>query len=219
MNTLLAMRHAPPCDSSTYLCDDTPLCKEALKYVADAAKVVQSHSIEHVVVSPQLRARQTASLLIKRAAVEISFTTDVRIGAKSYGRLQGRQKELPAGPGKHPVALCDRMFHAPEGGESYFEVALRVSTFLASTLEVNQRRLIVTHDAVIKVLVAFCEGNLDVLFDTFPYGAVVDVSEIYDDFGYKMASFFGEVDLLRKGMEHGKGNCSNWRRACAASAR
>lgn len=108
-----------------------------------------------VVVSPYVRARQTAELVLTEAGLShLPVTVDERIRDREQGVLDrltssGFRDRYPEEAERH--AYLGKFWFRPSGGESWADVALRLRSAL---LEVrmtmpDQRVLVVTHDVTI----------------------------------------------------------------------
>lgn len=112
------------------------------------------------VVSPYLRARQTAELAL--AGIGLPLTVDERLRDRELGvldTLTWRGVEA-----LHPEEAARRRFlgkyyHRPPGGESWVDVALRLRSVLHDIEDSGASRvLVVTHDAVVLLIRGVLEG-------------------------------------------------------------
>lgn len=92
MPTLIAMRHAPPNDTSVYCGNNASICPDALDSLGEAIRCLRDHPQTHIFVSPQTRARETAQLLVSQADIQEECFFDSRLRAKDYGQMQGKKK-------------------------------------------------------------------------------------------------------------------------------
>jgi broad specificity phosphatase PhoE len=110
-----------------------------------------------VLVSPYLRARGTAQLIVDQGGVAAGTSApvrDERLREKEFGVLDGLTTLGIASA--HPAQaelrrLLGKFYHRPPGGESWADVLLRLRSAL-DTLSLhyaNRRVLIVTHQVVV----------------------------------------------------------------------
>lgn len=193
MPTLIAMRHAPPNDTSVYCGNDASICPDALDSLGEAIRCLRDHPQTHIFVSPQTRARETAQLLVSQADIHEECFFDSRLRAKDYGQMQGKKKGLYSSP-------YEKFFDQPPGGESYNDVLLRMLDFLAVPpvpFNRGERFLLLTHDATIKVLVAMCRCDPEVLLNSFSYGSLVDISQAAVNPITKANDLIGAIEATR----------------------
>jgi broad specificity phosphatase PhoE len=117
-----------------------------------------------VLVSPYLRARQTAELALEAAGLEhLPSGVDERLRDREMGEWDGLTwKGIVA---RHPeeaerAKVVGRYFHRPPGGESWADISLRLRTFLADVARelAGVRVLVVAHDVVVQLTRAVVEG-------------------------------------------------------------
>lgn len=113
----------------------------------------------HTIVSPYVRAEQTALLALESSGCapgEISLLLDERLREREFGILDRLTR---AGiTERHPEqaaarAFLGKFFHRPPGGESWADVALRLRSFLDTLGREygGERVMIVSHQVVIMV--------------------------------------------------------------------
>jgi probable phosphoglycerate mutase len=113
-------------------------------------------------VSPYVRARQTASIALGEAALQLPTTVDERLRDRELGILdtltwQGVEQ-------LHPEEAARRLFlgkyyHRPPGGESWADVQLRLRSALRDVADSGASRvLVVAHDAIVMLIRAVLEG-------------------------------------------------------------
>jgi probable phosphoglycerate mutase len=116
----------------------------------------------HAVVSPYLRARQTAEGILRGAGLEgLSAEVDERLRDREQGILDGltwrgiveRQPEEA-----ERRRSLGRFYYRPPGGESWADVALRVRALLADADWAGHRVLLVAHDVTILIARYLLEG-------------------------------------------------------------
>ena len=117
-----------------------------------------------VLVSPYLRAAQTADLLLEAAGLQhLPRGVDERLRDREMGEWDGLTwRGIVA---HHPeeaerAKVVGRYFHRPPGGESWADIALRLRTLLADAARElpGARLLVVAHDVVIQLTRALIEG-------------------------------------------------------------
>jgi probable phosphoglycerate mutase len=117
-----------------------------------------------VLVSPYLRAVQTADLLLGAAGLlHLPRGVDERLRDREMGEWDGLTwRGIVA---RHPeeaerAEVVGRYFHRPPGGESWTDICLRLRSLLAdATRELaGARLLVVAHDVVIQLTRAVVEG-------------------------------------------------------------
>jgi broad specificity phosphatase PhoE len=116
-----------------------------------------------LVVSPYLRARETARIACEKAGLDLPTRVDERLRDRELGVLDrltfaGVQARYPEEAARR--AWQGKFYHRPAGGESWADVALRLRSVMADIdrLEAGRRVLVVCHDAVIMLFRYVCEG-------------------------------------------------------------
>ena len=113
-----------------------------------------------VLVSPYVRAQQTAHLALAEAGLnpdDLGLTVDERLREKEFGILDGL---TPLGVAeKYPDQsdfrrLLGKFYHRPPGGESWCDVILRLRSVIDTVTREHQgeRVLIVSHQVVVLCL-------------------------------------------------------------------
>src|SRR4051812_35362548 len=114
---------------------------------------------QHTIVSPYVRAEQTALLALEASGCDpssISLLLDERLREREFGILDrltraGITERFPEQAAAR--AFLGKFFHRPPGGESWADVALRLRSFV-DTLgreHAGERVVVVTHQVVILV--------------------------------------------------------------------
>jgi broad specificity phosphatase PhoE len=119
-----------------------------------------------VVVSPYVRARETARLIMQTAGLEdLPLTVDERVRDREQGVLDrltgaGFQEEFPDEAARRDYV--GKFWFRPSGGESWADVATRMrSSLLETRLAMpDERVLVVTHDVPI-LLARYILENLE----------------------------------------------------------
>jgi broad specificity phosphatase PhoE len=113
-------------------------------------------------VSPYRRARQTASLALQAAGLELPTTVDERLRDRELGILdtltwQGVEQLHPEEAARR--RFLGKYYHRPPGGESWVDVGQRLRSALRDIADSGASRvLVVTHDAVVMLIRAVLEG-------------------------------------------------------------
>ena len=118
----------------------------------------------HVVVSPYVRAQETARIAVEESGLDLRLRVDERIRDRELGVLDllsgaGVRARFPEEDERR--AWVGKFYYRPPGGESWADMALRVRSFLGD-LEREatgspRRALVVCHDAVIMLFRYVCE--------------------------------------------------------------
>jgi broad specificity phosphatase PhoE len=116
-----------------------------------------------LVVSPYLRARETARLACAEAGLDLPTLVDERLRDRELGVLDrltfaGVEARFPEEAERR--RWQGKFYHRPAGGESWSDVVLRLRTWVADldrTLDA-ERLLVVSHDIVIALIRYVCEG-------------------------------------------------------------
>jgi len=154
-----------------------------------------------VLVSPYLRARQTAKLAVTAASPTLDGATwdvDERLRDREMGEWDGLTWRGVLA--RHPeeskrAVLVGRYFHRPPGGESWADMVLRLRSVLADVAQQmpEERVLVVAHDVVIQLFRSVLDGldeaaTIQLVRDN-PYGnAAVTCYERRPD-GYELTAY------------------------------
>jgi broad specificity phosphatase PhoE len=118
---------------------------------------------QSLVVSPYLRARETARIACDVAGLVLPTQVDERLRDRELGVLdrltfEGVTSRFPEEAERR--RWQGKFYHRPAGGESWVDVALRLRTWVADLDRgpVTERVLVVSHDVVIALLRYVCEG-------------------------------------------------------------
>src|SRR3954451_20580222 len=117
---------------------------------------------EAVWVSPYVRARQTADIVVDTAGLDLPPRWDERLRDRELGildALTGRGVRRLHPDEADRRRWVGKLYYRPPGGESWADVALRLRSLLADLdrEEDGRRVLVVTHDAVITLFRYVCE--------------------------------------------------------------
>lgn len=156
MTILYFMRHA---ESEANISDilasqlDFPLTEKGkLDAIQIAKEVLQAHSIDHIITSPLMRAKQTAEPFEKLSG--LIAETDIRVIEQDLGKYAGKTYAQL----NHEVDYChDRSLRwkwIPEGkGESYEMIAERLKPFFDEMFRCeNKHILIITHAVTMRMI-------------------------------------------------------------------
>lgn len=123
-----------------------------------------SETPNHVVVSPYVRAQETARLALDASGLDLRLRVDERIRDRELGILDllsatGVRARFPEEDERR--AWVGKFYYRPPGGESWADMALRVRSFLGDlereATDAPRRALVVCHDAVIMLFRYVCE--------------------------------------------------------------
>jgi broad specificity phosphatase PhoE len=116
-----------------------------------------------LVVSPYVRARETARIACEEAGLDLPARVDERLRDRELGVLDrltfaGVEARFPEEAERR--RWQGKFYHRPAGGESWADVVLRLRSWLADLdRELPAGRLlVVSHDIVIALLRYVCEG-------------------------------------------------------------
>lgn len=118
---------------------------------------------EALVVSPYLRARETARLACERARLELPTRIDERLRDRELGVLDrltfaGVEARFPEEAERR--RWQGKFYHRPAGGESWVDVVLRLRSWVGDLDRElpSGRVLVVSHDVIIALVRYVCEG-------------------------------------------------------------
>ena len=126
---------------------DIPLTEVGVKQAGETAKNLKESHIDFVLVSPMLRARQTADVIC--AELGLSYEEDVRLLEQDYGIYEGGYRF------DEEYLRCKRnFFYNFETGESTAQLAHRVFGFLDELKEkyADKSVLLVCHGGVCRMV-------------------------------------------------------------------
>jgi broad specificity phosphatase PhoE len=144
--------------------DLSPLGREQAQAVGRAlGALAEQARPQGLVVSPYLRARETARIACAEAGLDLPTRVDERLRDRELGVLdrltfEGVTSRFPEEAERR--RWQGKFYHRPAGGESWVDVALRLRTWIADLdrAPVTERLLVVSHDVVIALLRYVCEG-------------------------------------------------------------
>lgn len=127
---------------------DIPLNQNGIEQAEQLAEVVERYPrIGLTVVSPMLRAQQTAEAVLRRCPME--KRTDSRLREQDYGYFEGRDRTEP------DFRIARKQFAKPcPQGESIFQMAQRIYNFLDDLIAESpaEEILLVAHGSVSRVI-------------------------------------------------------------------
>ena len=137
---------------------DTDLNDRGHAQAKAVAALLLSHAGEwagyDIIVSPQRRARQTASYILS-ALARIEHGVDARVRELGFGVWEGKPFwELKDSP-VYPADPEGRFFWRPDGGESYEDGVARVNDWRAT---LTRPTLVISHGAVGRCLMGSVAG-------------------------------------------------------------
>jgi probable phosphoglycerate mutase len=120
------------------------------------ARLAAEISNRHIAVfcSALNRTRQTLHLVLRQLEMPLRYETDERLNEVNHGVWNGKTKaELP----REGLAACtaNRWHFAPEGGESQWEAAKRVRSFLT---KLRGSALLVCHNGSGRLIRGYLQG-------------------------------------------------------------
>ncbi|MEA3333831.1 MAG: 2,3-bisphosphoglycerate-dependent phosphoglycerate mutase [Pseudomonadota bacterium] len=166
MSNLVLMRHG---ESLWNLEDrftgsvDVPLTEKGRTGAANAALKCSGQRFDVAYCSPLSRAKETAELFLEALDSAPPLIPEPLLIEKNYGILQGLNKDrVKATYGDEAYNLWHRSYEiGPPGGESLYELCLRVQPFVKQVvgedLRLGKNVLLVAHGNVIRSLVMLLE--------------------------------------------------------------
>jgi probable phosphoglycerate mutase len=141
---------------------DVPLSETGRQQAQALGKLLREvERPDLVVVSPYLRARQTAELAV--AGIEAPMVVDERLRDRELGVLDlltnaGVHARLPAEAARR--SRLGKYYYRPPGGESWADVQLRLRSLLRELAENHPggRVLLFGHEATVLLIRALAEG-------------------------------------------------------------
>ena len=142
---------------------DVPLTARGRSEAAKAALKCPGLKFDVAYCSPLSRAQETAALFLKALESDPPLIPEPSLIEKNYGILQGLNKDrIKATYGDAAYHLWHRSYDiGPPGGESLYELSLRVYPFVKQVvgedLRLGKNVLLVAHGNVIRSLVMLVE--------------------------------------------------------------
>jgi len=137
---------------------DLELSQKGRKDLTIIRQALAGAQIDRVISSPLLRARETAHIVAPKLPVEI----DPRLREVDFGPFEGK---TPQDVAEGPLAEAFRLWRQepesviPEGAEDFHEAARRGRDFLDSLQPVEETILVVSHGALLRVMLCACVLN------------------------------------------------------------
>ncbi|MBN1373731.1 histidine phosphatase family protein [Candidatus Dojkabacteria bacterium] len=152
MAKIFVFRHTETLDNRNHIFSghrDVPITEEGAKDAKKLANRLKSEKIHYAFCSPMIRTRQTLKIVLKYHPNVITCL-DPRISERSYGLLQGKNKDKFAKLAYPLFKLFHRSLHFPVmGGESLSTVRKRTLPFAAEiedlTLKTGRNIVICAH--------------------------------------------------------------------------
>ena len=149
---------------------DVPLTAKGRVDAANAALRCPGQKFDVAYCSTLIRAQETATLFLEALESNPPLISDPVLIEKNYGILQGLNKDrVKAVYGDEVYNLWHRSYDiGPPGGESLYELGLRVHPFVkrvvGEDLRLGKNVLLVAHGNVIRSLIMMIEklDNLDI---------------------------------------------------------
>jgi len=134
---------------------DIPLTKQGIKQARAAGKILKKYpKFDISLVSPYVRAKQTANIIIKELGYKPKIVFEERIREKDYGIFdkytqKGKKKYYPKEVEREKWE--GKYYYRIPGGENYPDVALRAHSVLDTVVREYAKKnvLIVSHSIVI----------------------------------------------------------------------
>jgi broad specificity phosphatase PhoE len=141
----------------------SPLGRRQAAAVGDAlASMSREVAPDLLMVSPYLRARETAQSACDGAGLELTTVVDERLRDRELGVLD--RLTFAGVEARYPEEAARRQwqgkfYHRPAGGESWADVVLRLRSWLSDLDQKwpGRRVLVVSHDVVVVLLRYICE--------------------------------------------------------------
>ena len=142
---------------------DVPLTPTGRAEAVKAALQCPGQAFDVAYCSPLSRAQETAALFLEALESDPPLISEPSLMEKNYGILQGLSKDrVKATYGNEIYNLWHRSYEiGPPGGESLYEVGLRVHPFVKQVvgedLRLGKNVLLVAHGNVIRSLIMLVE--------------------------------------------------------------
>ena len=133
-----------------------------------AEELAERVSIDRIISSPLVRAKQTAESFARRYGLRVE--EDVRISEQELGRYSGMTYDQVKEEDKYETVTSQRWDWVPlGGGESYRMIAERVESFFSDIDPASDKDiLIVTHAVTFRLIRAVLEDSLPRYPEGFP---------------------------------------------------
>ncbi len=133
-----------------------------------ARELAAEFSIDRIISSPLIRAKQTAASFAAR--FKLSVEEDERVSEQDLGRYSGMTYDQVKEEAQYETETSRRWDWVPEGGgESYRMIAERVKSFFSDMDPASDENiLIVTHAVTFRLIRAVLENTLPLYPEGFP---------------------------------------------------
>jgi broad specificity phosphatase PhoE len=133
-----------------------------------ARELAERVSLDRIISSPLIRARQTAESFAGRFGLEVEL--DERVSEQELGRYSGMTYDQVKEEKQYETVTSKRWDWVPaDGGESYRMIAERVKSFFSDMdPRSDERILIVTHAVTFRLIRAVLEDSLPLYPEEFP---------------------------------------------------
>ena len=144
---------------------DLPLDETGREQARQTAQKLKDTHLDRVIVSPLLRARQTAELICQGRALPLSV--DARVREQNYGIYEGVSR-FDEGFLSHKRSFATRY----PGGESHMSTAVRVYSFLEDTARncPGESVLVVCHGGICRIIESYFHDMTNEEFFQFNMG-------------------------------------------------
>lgn len=144
---------------------DIPLNETGMEQAKATAQKLRDIPLDRVIVSPLLRARQTAALISQGR--DLPMTIDPRIREQNYGIYEGASR-FDEGFLNNKKSFAVRY----PGGESQMSTAVRVYTFLEETARAfpEESVLVVCHGGICRIIESYFHNMTNQEFFQFNMG-------------------------------------------------
>lgn len=136
---------------------DIPLTACGREQARNLGETLRDIPFDKVIVSPMIRARQTAELALEGRG--FTFEIDDRIKEHCFGSFEG----CPVDDEEFCRLRWNAAYKFPDGGESLFQVATRVYSFLDELAQrcPEQTVLLVCHGAIGRIIYSYFTSLTD----------------------------------------------------------
>ena len=133
-----------------------------------ARELAEQVSLDRIISSPLIRARQTAESFAGRFGLDVEL--DERVSEQELGRYSGMTYDQVKEEKQYETVTSKRWDWVPaDGGESYRMIAERVKSFFSDMdPRSDERILIVTHAVTFRLIRAVLEDSLPLYPEGFP---------------------------------------------------
>lgn len=142
---------------------DISLTEQGRRQAKKLGETLREISIDKVIVSPMKRAQETASIALEGRG--FTFEIEERIREHCFGSFEGCLVDDE----EFSHMRWNPAFRFPEGGESLFQVATRVYSFLDELAQryPDQTVLLVCHGAIGRIIYSYFTSLTDEELHTF----------------------------------------------------